>query len=66
MYACTKETGSNMKDTTSRINDREQERYISKMDAGKEISRMVNQTEMGYINATRLIKLSKETGKMDK
>lgn len=64
MCVSTKETGSNMKDTMSEINDKEQAKYISSSDAGKEISKMVNQMVMEYIIVTKLTKLRKGIGKM--
>lgn len=55
-----------MKDITLKINAKEQEKYISRMAAGKEISRMGNQMGMASIIATKLTKLQKENGKMEK
>lgn len=62
--ASTKETGSNMKDIMSKINDKEQAKYISNLGVGKEISKMVSQMVMEYITVTKLTKLRKGIGIM--
>jgi hypothetical protein len=64
MSASSKETGSNMKDIMSKISDKEQAKYTSSSESGKEISKMVNQMVMEYIIVTKLTKLRKGIGKM--
>lgn len=53
-----------MKDIMSKINDKEQAKYISNLGVGKEISKVVSQMVMEYITVTKLTKLRKGIGIM--